>query len=149
MKSLKRLTYGASPMSGPVLEKLRSLFPDLELSQGYGMTEASAVLTFLNADDHRRGGEILKSAGRAVPGVVLSIRDEEGNEVPCGEAGEVWARAGNLMREYWNRPDATQDAFQDGWYQFRAEPLPLSGALKVLKRDLRKPYPEGQDRSVG
>ena len=246
VKSLQRLTYGASPMPGALLDKLLSMFPDLEISQGYGMTEASAVLTFLTAEDHRRGGDILKSAGRAVPGVVLSIRDEEGNEVPRGEAGEVWARAGNLMREYWNRPDATQDAFAHGWYhtgdvgyldaegylylvdrskdmivtggenvystevenaiashpeveqvavigiphetwgeavhaivvpkagasptedsiieharkaiagykvpktvELRSEALPLSGALKVLKRELRKPYWEGQDRSVG
>ena len=243
--SLKKLTYGASPMPTTLLEHLLSTFPDLEISQGYGMTESSSVLTFLMPDDHRRGGDILKSAGRAMPGVVVTIQDEQGNVLPRGEIGEVCARAGNFMREYWKRPDETEAAFRGGWYhsgdagyldaegylylvdrvkdmivtggenvystevenaiakhpdvvqvavigipneqwgeavhaivvpregaeptaeaiiahtrewiagykvpksvEFRSEPLPLSGAMKVLKRDLRAPYWEGQDRKV-
>ena len=51
-----------------------------------------------------------------MPGVVLSIRDEDGNELPRGETGEVWAKAGNFMREYWNKPEATAEVFADGWY---------------------------------
>jgi acyl-CoA synthetase (AMP-forming)/AMP-acid ligase II len=89
LASLRKLTYGASPMPAALLDRLLSLYPDLELSQGYGMTEASAVLTFLDADDHKRDGEVLKSAGRAVPGVVLSIRDGHGDPVPSGGTGEV------------------------------------------------------------
>src|SRR5690606_20924857 len=49
-------------------------------------------------------------------GVVLSIQDEDGNPLPQGETGEVCARAGNLMREYWNRPEETTEAFRGGWY---------------------------------
>jgi acyl-CoA synthetase (AMP-forming)/AMP-acid ligase II len=95
---------------------LIELYPHLELSQGYGMTESSAVLTFLTADDHRAGGVRLRSAGRPVPGVVLSIHDEEGNVLPRGQTGEVCAKAGNFMREYWNKPEATEEAFAGGWY---------------------------------
>ncbi len=51
-----------------------------------------------------------------MPGVVLSIRDANGDEVPRGETGEVCARAGNFMREYWRNPDATTEVFRDGWY---------------------------------
>src|SRR5690606_12294696 len=76
LASLRKLTYGASPMPEAILERLLELYPHLELSQGYGMTEASAVLTFLTADDHRKGGDVLRSAGRPVTGVVLSIQDE-------------------------------------------------------------------------
>ena len=54
-----------------LLAKLIRMFPDLNLMQGYGMTEGSAVLTVLTADDHRKGGSILKSAGRPVPGARL------------------------------------------------------------------------------
>ena len=103
-------------MPSSLLDKLMTLYPDLGISQGYGMTESSAVLTFLTAYDHRKGGARLRSAGRAVMGVTLSIRDDDGNEVTRGETGEVWARGGNFMREYWNKPEATAEVFADGWY---------------------------------
>lgn len=245
LATLQQLTYGASPMPAAILHKLLELYPDLQISQGYGMTEASAVLTFLTADDHQKGGERLRSAGRPVPGVMLSIQDAEGNVLAKGETGEVCAKAGNFMREYWNKAEATEEVFRGGWYhtgdagylddegylflvdrvkdmivtggenvysaevesaiskhdavtqvavigiphdtwgeqvhaivvlvegaevteveiqefaraeiagykvpksvEFRTEPLPLSGAMKVLKRDLRAPYWEGHDRGV-
>jgi long-chain acyl-CoA synthetase len=232
-------------MPRALLDRLVELFPDLDVYQGYGMTESSAVLTSLGPDDHRAGGDLLRSAGRPLAGVVLSIQDGEGNALPAGETGEVCARAGNFMREYWKRPKETADAFRGGWYhtgdagyldaqgylylvdrvkdmivtggenvysvevenalashpavsevavigiphdvwgeavhavvvlnadatatedelqahareriaafkvpkslEFRTEPLPLSGALKVLKRDLRAPYWGDNERSV-
>jgi acyl-CoA synthetase (AMP-forming)/AMP-acid ligase II len=55
LASLETLTYGASPMPAGLLSRLLELYPTLEISQGYGMTESSSVLTFLNADDHRAG----------------------------------------------------------------------------------------------
>jgi long-chain acyl-CoA synthetase len=110
------LTYGASPMPIALLERLLSLYPDLDVYQGYGMTECSAVLTALGPEEHRRGGRLLRSAGRPLLGVQLSIRDENNHELPRGEAGEVCARAGNFMREYWNNPEATAEAFHGGWY---------------------------------
>ena len=246
LASLEVLTYGASPMPTALLEKLLSMYPDLRIFQGYGMTEASAVLTVLGPEEHRRGGDLLRSAGRAAPGVAVSIQDPEGTLLPAGQTGEVCARAGNLMREYWGKPEATEEVFRGGWYhtgdagyldehgylflvdrvkdmivtgaenvysvevenaiashpavaqvavigipdetwgeavhaivvlqegaeatedelrahareqiagykvpksiEFRTEPLPLSGAMKVLKRDLRAPYWEGHDRGVG
>ncbi len=116
LATMKQLTYGASPMPAAILDRLLELYPDLEICQGYGMTESSSLLTWLNGDDHRAGGPRLRSAGRPVPGVILSIRDEDGNELPRGDAGEVWAKAGNYMREYWNKPEATAEAFAGGWY---------------------------------
>jgi long-chain acyl-CoA synthetase len=245
LSSLRVLAYGASPMPQALLERIQRDLPDVDLYQAYGMTEASAVLTVLGPDEHRAGGERLRSAGRAVPGALLSVQDADGNLLPPGESGEVCARAGNFMREYWNKADATAEVFRDGWYhtgdagyldedgylflvdrvkdmivtggenvyssevenaiatypgvlqvavigipdevwgeavhavvvmgegasatedeirehargviagykvpksvEFRTEPLPLSGAMKVLKRELREPYWEGQGRSV-
>ena len=75
------LTYGASPMPGALLERLLELFPDLDVYQGYGMTECSAVLTSLGPEEHRLGGELLRSAGRPAPGVMLSIQDAEGRSL--------------------------------------------------------------------
>ena len=113
---VKDLVYGASPMPAALLDRLQSTFPELRLWQGYGMTECSSVLTILTAGDHETGGEILRSAGRPVVGVNIRIEDDSGNVLPPGQNGEVCARGGNLMTEYWNRPVETQHAFRDGWY---------------------------------
>ena len=103
-------------MPEPLLLRIRELFPDVDVVQGYGMTEASALLTVLTAEDHRRGGDVLRSAGRPVPGVRLSILDPDGNRLPPGEIGEVCAQGGNFMTEYWKKPEATAEAFHGGWY---------------------------------
>jgi long-chain acyl-CoA synthetase len=103
-------------MPTAVLDRLQSTFPDMRLWQGYGMTECSSVLTILTAEDHDTGGEILRSAGRPVMGVNIRIEDSDGNVLPPGQNGEVCARGGNFMREYWNRPSETEHAFRNGWY---------------------------------
>ena len=245
LATLRMLTYGASPMPAALLDRLLALFPDLDIFQGYGMTESSAVLTALGPDEHRAGGPRLRSAGRPLPGIALTIQDPMGEVLPPGETGEVCARGGNFMTEYWRQPEATADAFRGGWYhsgdagylddegylflvdrvkdmivtggenvysievenaiashpavaqvavigvpsekwgeavhavvvthagatvteveimeharrsiagykvpkavEIRTEALPLSGAMKVLKRELRAPYWEGHDRGV-
>lgn len=116
LASLDILTYGASPMPVALLESLLATLPDLDIYQGYGMTESSAVLTALGPEDHRVGGALLRSAGRPLYGVVLSVQDTGGNPVPTGKTGEVCARGGNFMREYWKQPEATEEAFRGGWY---------------------------------
>jgi len=117
LRSLRQLVYGAAPISPAVLDRWLKMLPDIDFIQGYGMTEAASVLTFLGPEEHRRGGELLSAAGRPVIGVQLRITDSLGNEVPPGEAGEVCARGGNLMREYWNKPDETEAVMRDGWYR--------------------------------
>jgi acyl-CoA synthetase (AMP-forming)/AMP-acid ligase II len=246
MQTLETLAYGASPMSTALLERVLAISPELKVIQAYGMTENCGVLTMLSPEDHRRGGDLLRSAGRPVINSVVTILDPDGNVLPAGESGEVCARAGNYMREYWHRPEQTEAAFAGGWYhtgdagyldergylflvdrvkdmivsggenvysaeventiagfpgvsqvavigipsekwgeavhaivvmaggagataveiqvwcrdriaaykvpksvEFRDTPLPLSGALKILKRELRAPFWEGHERSVG
>jgi acyl-CoA synthetase (AMP-forming)/AMP-acid ligase II len=116
LASLRDLVYGASPMPVALLERVQHTFPDLNLWQGYGMTECSSVATFLTPDDHRRGGSILRSAGRPVIGVEVSIHDGDGKRIPSGAEGEVCLRGGNFLREYWHRPEQTARALRDGWY---------------------------------
>jgi acyl-CoA synthetase (AMP-forming)/AMP-acid ligase II len=102
LKSLEVLTYGASPMPAALLDTLLEMFPDIQLWQGYGMTEAGSVLTFLEPEVHTPGNPRLRSVGRAVPGVELSIQDAFGKILPAGEVGEVCSKGGNQMIEYWN-----------------------------------------------
>jgi len=243
--TITELVYGASPMPTELLERTLEMFPQVDVFQGYGMTEGSSLSTILGPEDHRSGGALLKSAGRPVIGTVMSIQDPEGNQVAAGETGEVCFRGGQFMREYWKKSEATQEAFRGGWYhtgdagyvdsdgylflvdrvkdmivsggenvysievenaiathpavaqvavigipsetwgeavhaivvlkegvsateaeiiaharlaiagykvpksvEFRDDPLPLSGAMKVLKRELRSHYWEGHGRAV-
>lgn len=117
LASLLDLVYGASPMPAALLDRLLASLPDLNLWQGYGMTECSSVLTFLTAADHRRGGPILRSAGRPLMGVSISVRRKDDTVAAPGENGEICARGGNFMLEYWKQPDVTESAFRGGWYR--------------------------------
>ena len=116
-QSLRQLVYGAAPISQTLIARWLEMLPDTDFLQGYGMTEAASVLTILSSEDHRRGGTVLTAAGRPVVGVELRITDSLGNALPHGDPGEVCARGGNLMREYWNKPEETEAAMRDGWYR--------------------------------
>lgn len=116
LATVRTIGYGASPMPAAVLDQMMRVLPEVSLSQTYGMTEAAAVVTCLSPADHRRGGPILRSAGRALPGVALSIRDPEGQPVPTGTVGEVWVQAGSFMVGYHDRPEETAAAMAQGWY---------------------------------
>jgi acyl-CoA synthetase (AMP-forming)/AMP-acid ligase II len=116
--SLRLVAYGASPISEATLRRAIEVF-QCDFAQAYGMTETSAVLTILDPDDHRRALEsqpgLLLSAGRAVMGTRLRIVDEQGDDAPEGAVGEIVARGPQLMRGYWNLPDATATALRGGW----------------------------------
>jgi acyl-CoA synthetase (AMP-forming)/AMP-acid ligase II len=117
LASLKDLVYGASPMPAGLLGRIAASLPGTDLWQGYGMTECSSVLTFLTNEDHRIGGPRLRSAGRPMIGVNVTVQDDDGRILPEGENGEVCARGGNFMQRYWKRADETAAVFRDGWYR--------------------------------
>lgn len=114
LASVRRIGYGAMPMTSVLLDRLHQLLPGVELAQGFGMTEAGA-LTMLLTEDHGRA-ELLRSVGRAIPGVALSIQDDAGRQLGSNEIGEVCAQGGNLLDGYWNDEEGTRVAFRGGWY---------------------------------
>ncbi|HEV7977437.1 long-chain-fatty-acid--CoA ligase [Amycolatopsis sp.] len=114
LSSLRRLLYGASPISEAVLERAAKRLPTAEFTQLYGMTELSPVTTVLTPAEHAVDG-LRRSAGRAAPHAEVRIVDPEGNDVPPGVVGEVISRGGQVMLGYWNRPDETAAAVRDGW----------------------------------
>jgi acyl-CoA synthetase (AMP-forming)/AMP-acid ligase II len=118
MSSLKRIVYGASPISEAVLDRAMAALPAVEFTQAYGMTELSPTATVLPPLCHTAEGrkaDKLRSAGRATYGVQVRIVDPDGNEVPHGSVGEVAVRGPNVMVGYWNNPAQTAAAIRDGW----------------------------------
>ncbi len=117
LKSVRRITYGASPMPEALLREAMRRFPGVAFSQSYGMTELSPMATCLSAEDHRLDGDTqrLRSAGRAVPGVEVRVVDAEDRPVETGEVGEVVVRGPTVMKGYWRQPELTAQALRGGW----------------------------------
>ena len=78
--------------------------------QGYGLSEASPIISSNSTARHRLG-----SSGYLVNNMDLKICDDDGNELPVGEKGEIVIRGGNVMHGYWKNETATKDAIRDGW----------------------------------
>ena len=119
LSSLRRLTYGSAPMDAAWIRRTIEAFPGVELIHSYGLTETSPILTTLGWEQHLaglEGGERLRSVGRPLVGVELRITDDDGNDVPAGEAGEVAVRAPNVSPGYLDRPEETAAVFRGGWF---------------------------------
>lgn len=115
LSSVRRLCYGASPISPEVLDRTLKLLPGVELGQAYGMTELAPVATLLGPEEHRAISPRRYSAGRAAPHSEIRIVDPFGKDVPVGDVGEIVCRGGHVMLGYWNQPEATAAAIRDGW----------------------------------
>jgi len=121
ISSLRQLIYGSSPMAAEWIVKMLDRFPGVEMVQSYGLTETSPILTVLSMAEHEQAVasdrlDILRSVGRPMPGVDMKIVDDEGAELPVGDAGEVVVRGPNVADRYLNRPEETEAAFRGGWF---------------------------------
>lgn len=113
LSSLRKAQYGASIMPVTVLQRLRSRYPDLGFYNCFGQSEIGPLACVLRPEEH---DERPASAGRPVFFVEARVVDETGAQVPDGERGEVVYRSPQLCHGYWNKPEATQEAFRDGWF---------------------------------
>lgn len=84
------------------------------VSQVYGLTESAPVAVCLPLKD---AWTKIGSTGRAVAHCAMRVADDGGVDVAPGEAGEILLKGPNLLREYWNNPEATREAFVDGWFR--------------------------------
>jgi long-chain acyl-CoA synthetase len=101
---------GAARMPEPAMATLRKRF-SLELREGYGLTEASPVVTSSTGTEFKPG-----SIGRVLDGVHVRLVDEDGDDVLLGDAGEIWVQGPNVFKGYWNDPVATARAITpEGW----------------------------------
>ena len=135
MSSMETIMYGASPMPAATLERCMELWPHIGLVQAYGQTELAPIATMLSPDDHRAGGQILKSAGRPTPINDVRVVSDEGDDCPVGESGEVVVRGPHTMMGYWNKPAETEKALKDGWvYTGDAGLFDENGYLYIVDR---------------
>lgn len=118
---LRAVAYGGGKMPLPVIEKAMRLFPTTDFTNAYGLTETSSTIAVLGPDDHRNAAASTDSAvrrrlvsvGRALPGVEIEVRDEEGRSVAAGASGEIYVRGEQVSGEYLGR-GSTLGA--DGWF---------------------------------
>ena len=110
---LRRVIWGTSPAIVPLLEAVRRAFPDAAIYNTFGQTEMSPVSCMLKAKDFdsHKG-----SVGKPVINVEARIVDDAMRDVAPGEVGEIVYRGPNVMKEYWNLPEATEEAFSGGWF---------------------------------
>jgi long-chain acyl-CoA synthetase len=111
--TLELCVSGGAAMPGEILRGFEEAF-GCKVLEGYGLSETSPVASFNHPDRERKVGSI----GTPIEGVEMKVVDDDGNEVPRGEVGEIVIRGHNVMKGYWNRPDATQEAIDaDGWFR--------------------------------
>ena len=110
--SLASVGGGGAPAPPELVKRVDKSFKSGRPSIGYGMTETNAYGPGNSGDDYVRKPT---SCGRVVPAVQMRVTDDDGNELGPNEVGELWFRGPNLIRGYWNRPEATAETIVDGW----------------------------------
>lgn len=115
---LRLVIYGASPIAEQTLREAIATF-QCDFIQGYGMTETTAAATYLFPRDHQRALDsepgLLLSAGRPLLGTELRVVGADDAPLPPGDVGEIAIRGPQLMRGYWNLPEASDEALRGGW----------------------------------
>ena len=115
LSSLETIYYGAAAMSPTrlreAIERMGPIF-----FQYYGQAECPMTITVLKKEEHDVSDMArLATCGRPVPWVRVALLDDDGNEVPQGEPGEICVRGPLVMNGYWNKPEQTEEAFKFGW----------------------------------
>ncbi|ALC11760.1 long-chain-fatty-acid--CoA ligase [Sphingopyxis sp. 113P3] len=110
---LRSIAYGASPIAEDVLRRARATF-SCDFVQFYGMTESAGGGSYLSPTAHDLPGK-LTSCGKPWPQTEMAILDGEGRPLGDDEIGEIAIRGDIVMKEYWNRPEATRETVIDGW----------------------------------
>lgn len=124
----------------------------IPMYQGYGLSEATPIISANSPKTHKLG-----SSGKPVPHMDIKIVDDDSQELPTGEKGEIVIRGGNVMKGYWKNPQATAETIVDGWLRTGDMGyIDKDGYLYVLGRtksllisdDGEKFSPEGIEESI-
>jgi len=114
LSSLLAVTYGGAPSAPELVRKIAEVFPGSQPGNGWGMTETTATFTSHLGRDYENRPD---SAGPAAPVGEMEIRDPaDGRTVLApGAVGELWVKGPQVVKGYWNKPEATAETFVDGW----------------------------------
>jgi long-chain acyl-CoA synthetase len=113
LSSLESVAYGGAPSAPELVKQIKENWPKSAPGNGWGMTETSATCTTHSGEDYENRPT---SCGPAVAVCDLKIMTPDGTQdLPVGEVGELWARGPNIVKGYWNKPEATAATFVDGW----------------------------------
>jgi long-chain acyl-CoA synthetase len=112
LSSLESVSYGGAPSAPELVRKIKESFPKSAPGNGWGMTETSATATIHSAEDYQHRPD---SCGPATPVTDLKIVGPDGAALPPNSVGELWANGPNIVKGYWNKPEATAQTFVDGW----------------------------------
>ena len=118
LSSVRTIIYSAAPMPSTTLRKAIAVFDGCGFVNLFGQTEI--CMFCLSSLQHKPEGteeerRWLTSVGQPYPNLQAKILDDNGNELPLGEAGEIVARSGAMFRGYWNNSIATMDTLREGW----------------------------------
>jgi malonyl-CoA/methylmalonyl-CoA synthetase len=122
------MVSGSAALPVPLFERWQAATGHALLER-YGMTEIGMALSNPLHGERRPG-----SVGLPLPGVGVRLVDEHGVEVAAGSPGEIEVRGESVFREYWARPDATRDAFRDGWFRTGDVGVVEGGRYRILGR---------------
>jgi len=126
--AVRLMVSGSAALPVSALELWRQISGHILLER-YGMTEIGMALSNPLCGERRPG-----YVGAPLPGVEVRLVDEQGNEVGPGIAGEIRVRGPGVFREYWRRPDATAEAFQDDWFRTGDVAVFENGVYRILGR---------------
>jgi malonyl-CoA/methylmalonyl-CoA synthetase len=127
-RRLRLMVSGSAALPVSVLEQWKEITGHTLLER-YGMTEVGMALS-----NPLRGQRLPGHVGTPLPGVTIRLVDDQGAEVPPGAAGEIEVRGPGVFREYLGCPDATRDAFRDGWFRTGDVAIVEDGAYRLLGR---------------
>lgn len=112
LSTIESVAYGGAPASAELVRRIKQVFPTASPSSGWGMTETSATFTHHSGEDYVRKPD---SAGPSIPVGELRIVGEQGETLPAGEVGELWAKGPHVVKGYWNKPEVSAETFTEGW----------------------------------
>jgi fatty-acyl-CoA synthase len=111
--SLRAWFSGAAILPTHLRKRIGEMFPDVKIFDCFGQTETNALVSMLRPSEADRK---VASVGRGLPFIEIRVVDEQDRDVPVGEVGEAIYRGPTMMKEYYNNPEGTAEAFRNGWF---------------------------------
>jgi long-chain acyl-CoA synthetase len=133
LASLSSIGMGGAPVPPDLVGRINTVFSSsVSSGNAYGLTETTSAVVINSGSEYVTQPD---SVGRCVPGTDLRVVDPaDGTNLPDGEIGELWVRGPNVVRGYWNNPEATAQAFTDGWFHTGDLGTVRDGLVHVVDR---------------